>query len=137
VIPQRVADAFNQQLNREMFSSYLYLALSAYGESLGLRGIAKWFMVKHQEELTHAMKFYRYLVGQGTTVTLAEIAAPPAEFGGVVDAFEKTLATSATSRRASTTWSTLPARTATTPARSSCIGSSPSRSRRRRWSATS
>ena len=92
MIPQRVADAFNQQLNREMFSSYLYLALSAYGESLGLRGIAKWFMVKHQEELTHAMKFYRYLVGQGTTVTLAEIAAPPAEFGGVVDAFEKTLA---------------------------------------------
>ncbi len=92
MIPAPVTAAFNEQLNREMYSSYFYLALSAYGESLGLRGIAKWFMVKHQEELTHAMKFYRYLVGQEATVVLREIAAPPARFGGVVDAFEQTLA---------------------------------------------
>jgi ferritin len=75
-----------------MYSSYFYLALSAYGESLGLRGIAKWFLAKHQEELTHAMKFYRYLVGQGAPVELGEISAPPAAFGGVVAAFEQTLA---------------------------------------------
>jgi ferritin len=92
MIPAPVTNAFNEQLNREMYSSYLYLALSAYGESLGLRGIAKWFLVKHQEELTHAMKFYRYLVGQDAPVTLKEITAPPAEFGGVVQAFEQTLA---------------------------------------------
>jgi ferritin len=92
MIPAAVTNAFNAQLNREMYSSYFYLALSAYGESLGLRGIAKWFMVKHQEELTHAMKFYRYLVGQEAAVALGEIAAPPSEFGGVVNAFEQTLA---------------------------------------------
>jgi ferritin len=92
MIPAAVTSAFNAQLNREMYSSYFYLALSAYGESLGLRGIAKWFLAKHQEELTHAMKFYRYLVGQGAPVELGEIAAPPAAFGGVVDAFEQTLA---------------------------------------------
>lgn len=92
MIPEGVTKAFNEQLNRELYSSYFYLALSAYGESLGLRGIAKWFMVKHQEELTHAMKFYRYLVGQGAAVRLHEIAAPPADFGGVVNAVEQTLA---------------------------------------------
>lgn len=92
MIPQPVADAFNAQLNRELYSSYFYLALSAYSESLGLRGVAKWFMAKHEEELTHAMKFYRYLVGQDAPVKLGQIAAPRGEFGGVVDAFEQTLA---------------------------------------------
>lgn len=92
MIPAGVTQAFNEQLNREMYSSYFYLALSAYGESLGLRGIARWFFAKHHEELTHAMKFYRYLVGQGATVTLGEIKAPPTAFSGVIDAFEQTLA---------------------------------------------
>jgi ferritin len=92
VIPQPVADAFNAQLNRELYSSYFYLAQSAYGESLGLRGVAKWFLAKHDEELVHAMKFYRYLVDQDAAVQLGEIAAPRSEFGGVVDAFEQTLA---------------------------------------------
>ena len=91
MIPQPVAAAFNAQLNRELYSSYFYLALSAYSESMGLRGIAKWFMAKHNEELTHAIKFYRYLVDQDAAVTLASIAAPRSEFGGVVDAFEQTL----------------------------------------------
>jgi ferritin len=92
MIPPGVTQAFNEQLNREMYSSYFYLALSAYGESLGLRGIARWFFAKNQEELTHAMKFYRYLVGQGASVTLAEVKAPPTAFSGVIDAFEQTLA---------------------------------------------
>jgi ferritin len=87
-----VTSAFHAQLNREMYSSYCYLALSVYGESMGLPGIAKWFMVKHQEELTQAMKFYRYPVGQEAAVTRGEIAAPPSEFGSVVNAFEQTLA---------------------------------------------
>jgi ferritin len=92
VIPQPAADAFNAQLNRELYSSYFYLALSAYSESLGLRGVAKWFLAKHNEELVHAMKFYRYLVDQDAPVTLGQIAAPRSDFGGVVDAFEQTLA---------------------------------------------
>jgi len=137
MIPVAVTNAFNAQLNREMYSSYFYLALSAYGESLGLRGIAKWFMVKHQEELTHAMKFYRYLVGRRPPSRLGEIAAPPSEFGGVVNAFEQTLAHERQVTGVSTGSWTSRGITAITPARSSSIGSSPSRSRRRRWSATS
>jgi ferritin len=92
MITASVTDALNEQLNRELYSSYFYLALSAYSESLGLRGVAKWFMAKHEEELVHAMKLYRYLVGQGAPVKLAEIAAPRNGFGGGVDAFVHTLA---------------------------------------------
>jgi len=91
MIPPGVSEAFNEQLNREFYSSYFYLALSAYSESRGLRGVAKWFMAKHEEELVHAMKFYRYLVGQDAPVTLGQIAAPRSEFSGVIDAFEQTL----------------------------------------------
>jgi ferritin len=92
MITASATDALNEQLNRELYSSYFYLTLSAYSESLGLRGVADWFMAKHEEELVHAMKFCRYLVGQGAPVKLAEIAAPQNGFGGGVDSFEQTLA---------------------------------------------
>lgn len=66
----------NSQLTKEIFSSYLYLAIANYYTEQNLDGFANWFEVQAREEWDHTMLFRRYLLNQEATVTLAEIAAP-------------------------------------------------------------
>ncbi|WP_295887314.1 ferritin [uncultured Thiohalocapsa sp.] len=81
----------NQQINRELYSAYLYLSLSAHAERVNLKGTAAWFMAKHAEEMTHALKMYRYLLDQDAQVELAAVDAPPVSPDGVMAMFEGTL----------------------------------------------
>lgn len=83
--------ALNGQLNKEIYSAYLYMSMSAYSSSIGLKGFANWFMVQYQEEMSHAMKFYDYISDQGGRVKLAAIDQPPTEFTSLLAMFEKTL----------------------------------------------
>lgn len=91
MIKDNVRDAINAQMNREFFSSYLYLSMSAYFESVNLRGFAKWMQVQAQEEYAHGMKFYGYLVDQGARVSLDAIEAPQSEWANPLVAFEHAL----------------------------------------------
>jgi len=91
MISNEMAARIGAQLNRELYSAYFYLGLAARAETMNLKGTAAWFMAKHNEELTHAMKMYRYLVDQGASLTLSAIAAPPAGADGVLGMFERTL----------------------------------------------
>ena len=92
MLSKKMADALNGQINKEMYSAYLYLAMSAYSEHQGLKGFANWFNVQYQEEMTHAMKIYSYVQDQGAQVKLLTIEEPPVDFGTPLDMFEKTLA---------------------------------------------
>lgn len=92
MISNAMASRINAQINRELFSSYFYLGLSAQAEASNLKGTAAWFMAKHNEEMTHAHKMYRYLVDQDAAVQLSEVAAPPPETQSVLQMFERTLA---------------------------------------------
>jgi ferritin len=91
LLSERIAEALNKQLNREIYSAYLYLSMSAYSTFKGLKGFANWFMVQYQEEMTHAMKIYNYINDQGGKVELMVVEQPPTEFGTPFDMFEKTL----------------------------------------------
>ncbi len=82
----------NEQINRELYSAYLYLALSAHCERANLKGTSAWFMAKHTEEMSHALKMYRYLLDQDAKVELASVSAPPVAPDGVLAIFEETLA---------------------------------------------
>ncbi len=84
-------EALNEQINREMYSSYLYLAMSAYSSSMGLPGFAHWFRVQVEEENIHAMKLFDYVNNQGGIVRLKEIKEPPMEFGTPMKMFQQTL----------------------------------------------
>jgi ferritin len=92
MISQDMAARFNAQINREVYSAYFYLGLSAQAEAANLKGTAAWFLAKHGEEMAHALKIYRYLIDQDASVQLTEIAAPPSEAGSIVHMFERTLA---------------------------------------------
>jgi len=91
VLSERMTEALNKQINREIYSAYLYLSMSADSTFKGLKGFANWFMVQYQEEMTHTMKIYDYINNQGGQVKLMAVEQPPMEFGSPLEIFEKTL----------------------------------------------
>jgi len=91
-LSKKMQDALNEQIKEELFSSYLYLSMAAYSESINLPGFAHWMQAQSGEELEHAMKFFGYVHDRGGRVLLQALDQPAAEFGGPTDLFEKTLA---------------------------------------------
>jgi ferritin len=91
MISKKMEKAINEQINREMYSAYLYLAMAAYAEQTGLKGFANWFRVQNEEETEHAMKFFDYIHEQGGRVELGAIEKPPAEFKSPQALFDQSL----------------------------------------------
>ncbi len=92
MLKEKMEKALNEQINKELYSAYLYYSMSAYSESLGMAGIANWMKIQAQEELTHANKFFDYIHERDGKVTLTAIDAVDTEFGSVKEMFEKVLA---------------------------------------------
>jgi ferritin len=88
MISHQIQDAFNDQLNAEVYSAYLYLSMSAYFESMNLKGFANWMRCQAQEEMIHAMKFYSFLHDRGGRVVLSAIEDPPVNWDSPLGAFE-------------------------------------------------
>jgi len=87
-LSQSITDALNGQIGAEMYSANLYLAMSAYFESLDLPGFGHWMRVQAREEQAHVDKLFGYIVERGGRVALAQIEAPPLEWGSPLAAFE-------------------------------------------------
>ena len=73
---EKVHELLNQQINKELYSAYLYLDFSNYFKEKGLDGFANWYMIQAQEERDHAMLFYTYLQNENEKVTLLGIDKP-------------------------------------------------------------
>ncbi len=89
MISKTMQDAINLQINKELFSSYLYLSMAAYFEDRNLAGFASWMKVQEEEEREHAMKFYKYLVERGGRVLLKAIEEPNLEWKTSLDVFKE------------------------------------------------
>ncbi|OPX71971.1 MAG: ferritin [Methanoregulaceae archaeon PtaB.Bin108] len=89
MLKKSIEDALNKQLNAELYSSYLYLSMSAYCETVPLKGFAKWLRMQAEEEKAHGMKFFDYLIEAGGTVKLVKIDAPKTEWKSVGDVFNQ------------------------------------------------
>lgn len=85
---EKMVEALNSQLNAELYSSYMYLSMATYFESEDMSGFSNWMRVQAQEELSHAMKIYDYVIQRGDRVTLTRIESPPTEWKSALDAFE-------------------------------------------------
>ena len=85
---KKMEKSFNEQINEELYSAYLYLSMVAYFESTNLPGFANWMRVQTQEEIVHAMKFYDYINQRNGRVALTALADPQIEWKSPMDAFE-------------------------------------------------
>jgi len=88
---EKMQNALNDQINAEYYSSYLYLSMSAYFQSISLSGFAHWMRIQAQEELMHAMKFYDFVNERGGRVTLKLIEGPQTEWDSPIAIFEHVL----------------------------------------------
>jgi len=91
VLSQSLLDALNEHMNKEFYSSYYYLSMSAYCESINLGGFGHWLRAQSAEEYGHALKFYDYINSRGGRIVLKPVAQPPVEFQSPQDIFEKVL----------------------------------------------
>jgi ferritin len=89
MLQDEIVEALNEQLNREFHSAYIYLGMSAYASSNGFNGCAKWFNMQYQEEVTHAMKLFKYLENQDVNIKLKDIKALNIKAKSILDVFKK------------------------------------------------
>jgi len=89
---KKIEKALNDQINEEIFSSYLYMAMSAYLKSINLNGCAKWMEAQVQEELTHAKKLYNFVFDRGGKVKFNQINEPKSKWTSLLNVFEEAYA---------------------------------------------
>jgi len=92
MLSQIVQDALNDQINTEFFSSYNYLAMSAYCENQNFRGCAHWLRMQSEEEHMHALKLYHFMINRSAKVVLREIKTPQGQFTSIAHVFQDALA---------------------------------------------
>jgi len=91
MLSKKMIESLNEQINKELYSAYLYMSMASYASSIGLNGFANWFLVQVKEELSHAEKFYAYVIKQAGRVIAKAIDEPPSDFSSALDLFKKTL----------------------------------------------
>ena len=91
MLSQAVQDAINEQIKHELYSAYLYLAMSAYCQVSNMPGSAHWTSLQSKEEVGHAMKFFEYVNDRGGRVLLQAIDQPPAEWKSLLAMFQQVL----------------------------------------------
>ncbi|GAB4574285.1 MAG: ferritin [Anaerolineae bacterium] len=88
MLSEKMEKALNDQVNAELYSSYIYLAMAAYLEDQNLPGMAQWMRLQSDEEMLHARKFYDYIIERRGRVKLAAIPEPPVAWDSPLAAFE-------------------------------------------------
>jgi ferritin len=92
MLSKKIEEALNDQINAEIYSSYLYLSMSAYFASKSLNGFANWMRQQVQEELFHALKMYDFVNERGGRVILKSIDQPQTEWASTRAVFDHVLA---------------------------------------------
>lgn len=91
MISEKLEKAFNDQINKEFYSEYLYLSMQAYFERLNLKGFVNWMSVQVQEEHAHAMGMFNYVHERGGKVQLEAIDKPQVDWNSPLHVFEEVL----------------------------------------------
>jgi len=92
MINEKMQNALNEQIQREIFSSYIYLSMAAYLDEIGLKGFSSWMKAQSKEELTHAMKIYEYILTRNGRVVLKAIQQPQTDWNSALNVFEDAMA---------------------------------------------
>ncbi len=91
MISQKITDAINEQINEELYSSYLYLSMAAWLKSQNWDGMGQWMIAQAKEEDMHAKKFFGYLLERGAKVELKAIKQPQIDWESTLEVFKDAL----------------------------------------------
>ncbi len=88
---KNIEKILNVQIEKESYSSHLYLSMASWAETSGYEGIAKWLYIQAEEERLHMLKFIHYVNERGGKAIISAIKTPPATFKDVADVFQSVL----------------------------------------------
>jgi ferritin len=91
MLKKKIEDICNRQIEREGYSSNLYLAMASWAEVNGFAGVASWLYAQADEERIHFLKFIKYINERGGKATIPALKQPPAEYKGVEELFKEVL----------------------------------------------
>ncbi len=91
MLKKSVEDILVRQIEREAYSSNLYLSMASWAETNGLEGVAKWMYAQAEEEKMHMLKFMKFVNERGGKAVIPAIKQPPTNYKNVKDVFEETL----------------------------------------------
>ena len=87
MIGEKINEILNEQINKEFYSGYLYLSMSAHMKEIGLNGFASWLRHQSREEVEHGLKIFDHLIDRNSFVTLKQIRMPDFEYNGILSVF--------------------------------------------------
>lgn len=88
ILSRKLAEAFNAQVNAEMWSSNLYLSMSVYFQKIGMTGFAHWMKKQAEEEMEHAHQMIDFAIDRGGDITIGQINVVPTAWGNPLEVFE-------------------------------------------------
>jgi len=91
MLNKKIEAALNEQIEKEAFSSALYLAMASWAEVKGMAGVADWFYVQSDEERLHMLKFVRYANERDGQALIPALKQPKKDFVSAKKAFEEVL----------------------------------------------
>ena len=92
MLSEKVENILNVQIEKEDYSSQLYLAMASWAENQGFEGVSNWLYAQAEEERMHMLKLVRYVNERDGAAVIPGIDQPPADFGNVHEMFDKVLA---------------------------------------------
>lgn len=91
MLKKKVEDICNRQVEREGYSSNLYLAMASWAENNGYSGIAEWLYAQSEEERMHMLKFIKYINERGGNSVIPAFKKPPLNYKNVEEMFHEVL----------------------------------------------
>ncbi|MGC9374941.1 MAG: ferritin [Bacteroidales bacterium] len=91
MLPKKIEKILNEQIEKEGYSSNLYLAMASWADKEGYAGIAQWLFAQAEEERMHMMKFVDFITERGGHAIIPAFEKPPAEFKGINEMFHQVL----------------------------------------------
>lgn len=91
MLSKTIEKILNEQIEKEGYSSNLYLAMATWADKEGFAGIAQWLFAQAEEERMHMMKFIEFITERGGHALVPEFKQPPANFDGIVKLFDQVL----------------------------------------------
>lgn len=86
---KNVETAINQQINKEEFSSRLYLAMAVWTESNGFPGAASFLYTHAEEERIHMLKLIHYVADKGGQAELLPLEQPVQKYNTLFEVFSE------------------------------------------------
>lgn len=91
MIKENILNELNEQINKEFYSAYLYLSMATYFRETGLLGFSNWMVIQAEEELSHGVKMYDFVLNRGERINFSSINAPESDWKSTIQVIETAL----------------------------------------------